>query len=124
MQEKKYQIVPSVVEDYFVESFNNQPCYMTLPLITKDGFDMISKNMVDVWVTNYFFDKKVFKFEGLMKSPQSPTLLYFAKSEDETTYKIVFLYDKSQEDAIIFMMNSLIKYQILNNESFNNTRTE
>jgi hypothetical protein len=124
MEPKKYQIVPTVVETYFRDSFNSEPSLITLPLITSEGFETITAKMEEVWSTNFFFDKKLFKFEGLCRNPSSTSLLYYRKSEDENTYKIVFVYEKQNEDTIVFMANSLRKYEIISNENFNITRTQ
>lgn len=117
--EKKYQIVPSIVEKYIMDLYNFIPSTITSGLITQEGFDSF-KNLKNVWTTDFYLDKKLYTYEGLLKYPESNIFVYYYKSKDENTYNIIMLYEETSKDSVIFTLHSLTKYKVQNYENINN----
>lgn len=99
------------------------PSSITFPLITNEGFETLS-NMEKVWTTDYFYDKKLYSYEGLIKYKDSDMFIYYQKSESESTYKLVFLFRENSKDSVVFIVNSLTKFNVKNYENLNNTRVQ
>jgi hypothetical protein len=121
--EKKYQLVPTSVENYIMSKYSFVPSSITFPLITNEGFETLS-NMEKVWTTDYFYDKKLYSYEGLIKYKDSDMFIYYQKSESESTYKLVFLFRENSKDSVVFIVNSLTKFNVKNYENLNNTRVQ
>lgn len=121
--EKKYQLIPISVENYIISKYSFVPSSITFPLITNEGFETLS-NMEKVWTTDYFYDKKLYSYEGLIKYKDSDMFIYYQKSESESTYKLVFLFRENSKDSVVFIVNSLTKFNVKNYENFNNTRVQ
>ena len=121
--EKKYQIVPYSVENYITTTYNFLPSIITFPLVTKDGFESLS-TLEKIWTTDYYYDKTIYSYEGLIKYKDSDVFIYYQKSDTESTYKLVFLFKEDSKDSVIFIVNSLTKFNVKNYENINNTRVQ
>jgi hypothetical protein len=121
--EKKYQLIPTSVENYIISNYSFVPSNITFPLITNEGFETLS-NMERIWTTDYFYDKKLYSYEGLIKYKDSDMFIYYQKSESESTYKLVFLFRENSKDSVVFIVNSLTKFNVKNYENLNNTRVQ
>jgi hypothetical protein len=121
--EKKYQIVPLSVESYISLNYGFIPSSLTFPLITKEGFDTLI-NLERVWSTDFYLDKNLYTYEGLMKYKDTEIFIYYQKSETESTYKLVFLFKEDSKDSVVFIINSLTKFNVKNYENINNGRVQ
>lgn len=121
--EKKYQLVPTSVENYITSNYSFVPSSITFPLITKEGFDTLS-SLERVWTTDYYYDKNLYSYEGLIKYKDSDMFIYYKKNDSESTYQLVFLFRENSKDSVIFIVNSLTKFNVKNYENINNTRVQ
>jgi hypothetical protein len=121
--EKKYQIVPLSVESYISLNYGFVPSSLTFPLITKEGFDTLI-NLERVWSTDFYLDKNLYTYEGLIKYKDTEIFIYYQKSETESTYKLVFLFKEDTKDSVVFIINSLTKFNVKNYENINNGRVQ
>ena len=121
--EKKYQLVPTSVENYIISNYSFVPSSITFPLITKEGFETLS-SLQRVWTTDFYYDKNLYSYEGLIKYKDSDMFIYYKKSDSESTYQLVFLFREDSKDSVIFIVNSLTKFNVKNYENLNNTRVQ
>lgn len=121
--EKKYQLVPTSVENYITSKYSFVPSTITFPLITKEGFETLS-SLERVWTTDYYYDKNLYTYEGLIKYKDSDMFIYYKKNDSESTYQLVFLFREDSKDSVIFIVNSLTKFNVKNYENLNNTRVQ
>jgi hypothetical protein len=121
--EKKYQIVPISVENYISSNYGFIPSTLSLPLITKDGFNTLI-GLEKIWSTDFYYDKNLYSYEGLIKYKDTEIFIYYQKSETESTYKLVFLFKEDSKDSVVFIVNSLTKFNVKNYENINNGRVQ
>lgn len=121
--EKQYQLVPTSVENYIISNYSFAPSSITFPLITKEGFETLS-SLQRVWTTDFYYDKNLYSYEGLIKYKDSDMFIYYKKSDSESTYQLVFLFREDSKDSVIFIVNSLTKFNVKNYENLNNTRVQ
>jgi hypothetical protein len=121
--EKQYQLVPTSVENYIISNYSFVPSSITFPLITKEGFETLS-SLQRVWTTDFYYDKNLYSYEGLIKYKDSDMFIYYKKSDSESTYQLVFLFREDSKDSVIFIVNSLTKFNVKNYENLNNTRVQ
>ena len=117
--EKKYQLIPLEVENYIRLNYSFMPSVITFPLITMDGFETL-ESLKKIWTIDYFTNKKIYTFEGLLKYNDTDIFIYYRKSENENTYQLVFIFNESSKDSVIFIINSLTKFNVKDHENFNN----
>lgn len=121
--EKQYQLVPTSVENYIISNYSFVPSSITFPLITKEGFETLS-SLQRVWTTDFYYDKNLYSYEGLIKYKDSDMFIYYKKNDSESTYQLVFLFREDSKDSVIFIVNSLTKFNVKNYENLNNTRVQ
>jgi hypothetical protein len=117
--EKKYQIVPNDVEKLILDYYRFFPSLMGLPIITFEGFSTLN-HLKKIWTIDFFDNKKISNLEGLLKYNDTNVFVYYQKIENEDYYKIIFLFEESSKDSVIFIINSLTKYNVKDYENFNN----
>jgi hypothetical protein len=121
--EKKYQMVPISVENYISSNYGFIPSTLSFPLITKDGFNTLI-GLEKIWSTDFYYDKNLYSYEGLIKYKDTDIFIYYQKSESESTYRLVFLFKEEMKDSVVFIVNSLTKFNVKNYENINNGRVQ
>lgn len=116
-------MVPISVENYIISNYNFFPSTLSLPLITKDGFNTLT-SLEKLWSTDFYYDKNLYSYEGLIKYKDTDIFIYYQKSESESTYRLVFLFKEEMKDSVVFIVNSLTKFNVKNYENINNGRVQ
>jgi hypothetical protein len=121
--EKKYQLVPISVENFIISNYGYIPSTLIIPLVTKEGFETFS-NLEKIWSTDFYYDKNLYSYEGVIKYKDTNMFVYYRKSESESTYQLVFLFKEEMKDSVVFIVNSLTKFNVKNYENINNGRVQ
>lgn len=109
-EQKKYELLPEHIIDFFKSDFKIYPSIVTTRNITIDGLSKLTEKNKIEWSNSFFDGKKHYYNEGLIKYGNTKILMYFKKLEHENVFNLTILYSLEDNTHLNFLLVGLNKY--------------